>query len=74
MYFRTPTRTVVLTMPDKTDVLFNIKLGAKPAHAKELGDWQRADHIAEPGKEQARQATASDNYEIRYRAVWPGED
>jgi hypothetical protein len=74
MYFRTSVRTVALTMPDKSVVLFSIKLGAKPAHAKELGPWQPVDHIAEAGKDQVRPAAPADNYEIRYRAVWPGED
>lgn len=74
MYYRGSQRMIVMTMPDKTDVIFNLKLASVPKHSKELGSWQRADFIAEPGKTQARKATASDNYEIRYRAVWAGED
>ena len=74
MYYRGSQRMIVMTMPDKTDVIFNLKLASVPKHSKELGSWQRADFIAEPGKTQARKAAASDNYEIRYRAVWAGED
>ncbi|MEX0751381.1 MAG: hypothetical protein WD073_00450 [Xanthobacteraceae bacterium] len=74
MYYRTSQRMLVMTAPDKTDVLFSLRLAGKPTHSKEFSSWQRADYIAEPGKEEARRATADDNYEIRYRAVWAGED
>jgi len=74
MYYRTSQRTLVMTMPDKTDVLFNIKLGGAPKHSPEFSAWQRADYIGEPGKPQARRATGADNYEIRYRADWAGEN
>jgi hypothetical protein len=30
--------------------------------------------IGEPGQTQTRRAGAADNYEIRYRADWPGEN
>jgi hypothetical protein len=74
MYYRTSQRMLVMTMPDKTDVLFNIKLGGAPKHAREFSDWQRADYIGEPGQTQTPRATAADNFEIRYRADWPGEN
>jgi hypothetical protein len=34
MYYRTWQRTLVLTLPDKTDVLFDIRLGLSPPHAR----------------------------------------
>jgi len=74
MYFRTSQRMLVMTMPDKTDVIFNIKLPGAPKHSPEFSAWQRADFIGEPGNPQARRATPADNYEIRYRADWPGEN
>jgi hypothetical protein len=74
MYYRVWRRTLVLTLPDKTDVLFDLKLGLSPEHTRSFGSWQPADYIAEPGKDQVRRATATDRYEIRYRADWPGED
>ena len=74
MYYRTWQRTLVLTMADKTDVLFSLSLGLSPAHAREFGGWQAASYIGEPGKDEARRATAADRYEIRYRTVWAGED
>lgn len=74
MYYRTSQRMLVMTMPDKTDVLFDIKLSGKPAHSKEFGAWQRANWIGEAGKSQTRKATAADQYEIRYRAEWAGEN
>jgi hypothetical protein len=74
MYYRTWRRTLVLTMPDKADVLFDISLGLTPAHARTFGAWQRADYIAQPGEDEARRATEADRYEIRYRTAWAGED
>jgi hypothetical protein len=74
MYYRTFQRTLVLTMPDKTDVLFVLSLGLTPAHAKAFGAWQHADYIARPGDGEARRTTDADRYEIRYRTAWAGED
>lgn len=74
MYYRTTQRILVMTMPDKTDVLFDIKLAGKPKHSKEFSAWQRVDWIGEVGKSETRRATAADQYEIRYRADWAGED
>lgn len=74
MYYRAWRRTLVLTMPDKTDVLFDLRLGLSPAHTRTFGGWQPADHIAEPGTQQVRRAAATDRYEIRYRTEWAGED
>jgi hypothetical protein len=74
MYYRTWQRTLVLTTPDKTDVLFDISLGLSPAHAKALGAWQRAGYIARPGDGQARRTTEADLYDIRYLTAWAGED
>lgn len=74
MYYRTWQRTLVLTLPDKTDVLFDIRLGLSPEHASAFGAWQQADYIAERGKDQARRASAADGYQIRYRTEWAGED
>lgn len=74
MYFRTSQRVLVMTLPDKTDVLFQIRLSGVPKHSKDFGPWQRVDHITRPGSEQAVRPGPADAYEIRYRAVWAGED
>ncbi len=74
MYYRTSSRLLTMTMPDKTDLIFNLKLGSAPKHSREFSPWQRAEYIADPGKDQPRRATPDDNYEIRYRTEWPGED
>ncbi len=74
MYFRTWSRLLVATMPNKTDLLFELRLGLSPAHSRTFGAWQRADYIGEPGKGEARGTTTADQYEIRYRAEWPDED
>jgi hypothetical protein len=70
MYYRTSSRLLVLTMPDKKDVLFDIRVGRSPARIKSFGAWTPADWIAEPGREQPRKATAADQYEIRFRVEW----
>jgi hypothetical protein len=74
MYYRTTQRMLVVNMPDKTDIIFNIKLRRTPKHSAEFSPWQRADFIGEPGQAQPRRATAADNYEIRYRTEWAGHD
>ena len=74
LYFRVWQRMLVLTTPDKTDVLWSLSLGLSPSHAKAFGSWQGADYIGEPGKDEARRATKADQYEIRYRTMWAGED
>jgi len=74
MYYRSSQRILVMTMPDKTDVLFDIKLAGRPKHSKEFSAWQHVDWIGEVGKPQTRRATAADQYEVRYRADWPGEN
>ncbi|HSI01942.1 MAG TPA: hypothetical protein VLA02_15150 [Reyranella sp.] len=74
MYYRAWSRLLVVTMPDKTDLLFEVSLGLSAAHSPTFGAWQRATYIGEPGKSEARRATPADQYEIRYRAEWAGED
>jgi hypothetical protein len=74
LYYRTWQRLLVLTMPDRTDVLFDISLGLTPAATDAFGPWQRAEFLALPGRGQARRASSADRYEIRYRVEWPGDD
>ena len=74
LYYRTWQRLLVLHLPDKTDVLFELSLGLSPAHTRSFTDWRRADYVARPGDEQARRPAAGDAWEIRYRIAWAGED
>lgn len=74
LYYRTWSRLLIVTMPDRTDLLFEVNLGLGATHSRTFSAWQRANHIGEPGKETARRTTSADQYEIRYRADWPGED
>jgi hypothetical protein len=74
LYFRVWHRMLVLTLPDKTDILFDLSLGLSPRHTKALGAWQRATYVGEPGKEEARRTTAADQYDIRFRTEWAGEE
>ena len=74
LYYRTRQRLLVLHLPDKTDVLFELSLGLSPAHTKGFTDWRRADYVARPGDERARPTASGDAWEIRYRIAWAGED
>jgi hypothetical protein len=74
IYYRTWRRTLVLRMPDKTDVLFDLSLGLTPDHTKTFTAWRRADYIAHPGDDQVRRTSPADAYELRYRVAWAGED
>jgi hypothetical protein len=74
IYYRTWRRTLVLRMPDKTDVLFDLSLGLTPDHTRTFTAWRRADYIARPGDDQARRTTPADAYELRYRVEWAGEE
>jgi len=74
IYYRTWRRTLVLRMPDKTDVLFDLSLGLTPDHTRMFTAWRRADYIARPGDDQVRRTTPDDAYELRYRVEWAGED
>ena len=65
---------VVLRLPDRSDVLFEMSLGLTPSHTKAFTDWRRADYIARPGDDRPRRATATDAWEIRWRVEWAGED
>ena len=73
IYHRESNRFLVLRLPNEPDRLFTLKFGKDPPHGKELGSWQRVDLVADPSQN-PRRATADDNYEVRYRAVWVGED
>jgi len=71
--YRESRRLLVLRLPSEPDRLFVLGIGRDPEHAKDLGPWHHVDYIAEPGKE-PRRATEDDDYEVRYRPVWVGED
>jgi hypothetical protein len=73
VYHRESNRFLVLRLPNEPDRLFTLKLGKNPARSKELSPWQQVDFIADPGQN-PRRATADENFEVRYRAVWVGED
>jgi len=72
LYFRTSQRFLVVKRAGEPDRLFSLGLSAKPKHMKEPGAWQKVDFVAGPG-EQPRKATG-ENYELRYRVAWAGED
>jgi hypothetical protein len=74
LYYRTWHCLLVLRLPDRTDVLFEMSLGLTPSHTKAFTDWRRADYIARPGDDRPRRATATDAWEIRWRVEWAGED
>ncbi|HXF87035.1 MAG TPA: hypothetical protein VNK48_01615 [Xanthobacteraceae bacterium] len=73
--YRESNRLLVLRLPNQPDQIFALKLlGREPKHARELSPWQRVDFVAEQGQTAPRRATAADTYEVRYRAVWAGQE
>lgn len=74
IYYRESNRLLVLRLPNQPDQIFTLKIGKDPKHSNELGDWQRVDYVAEKGQDAPRRSTDKDNYEVRYRPVWVGED
>ena len=74
IYYRTWQRMLVLTMPDGTDVIFELSLGLSPDHTPSFGRWQPASYITRPGEELARRVTEEVEYSVRYKVVWAGED
>jgi len=73
LYFRTSQRLLVVKRRGEPDRLFRLALSASPKHAREPGAWQKVDFAAGPG-EQPRKAAGGDDYELRYRVAWAGED
>jgi hypothetical protein len=71
--YRESRRLLVLRLPNQPDRLFVLGLGRDPGHAKELGPWHHVDYIAEAGHEPLR-ASDHDDYDVRYRPAWVGED
>lgn len=70
LYYRVWDRTLVLTLPDRTNVLFNLSLGLTPEGSKDFGSWRPADYVARPGQDEARRPGPADRYDIRYRIEW----
>lgn len=66
MYFRDRNRLLVLKRDDG-DIVFEIDLPSDPEHSDSFGEWQRPVLVDGAAAEQA-----SEGYEIRYRAAWPG--
>jgi hypothetical protein len=71
--YRESRRLLVLRLSSQPDRLFVLGLGRNPGRARELGPWHQVDYIADAGQE-PRRATEHDDYEVRYRPVWVGED
>ena len=74
IYYRESSRLLVLRLPNQPDQIFSLMLGRDPKHSKELGAWQRVDFVADQGQDAPRRSSDKDQYEVRYRAVWAGED
>jgi hypothetical protein len=73
LYFRTSQRLLVVKRRGEPDRLFRLALSSSPKHTREPSAWQKVDFVAGPG-EQPRKPAAGDEYELRYRVAWAGED
>lgn len=59
LYFRTSSRTIVLSIPGEPDRLFALRLPSNPPASTEFGAWQAVDYVADqPGQGLRRQAQA----------------
>lgn len=69
LYFRTSSRTIVLTLPNKEKRLFLLKLPANPTRPKyrEWSQWQGASFIDRPELQSLIRADGQADYQIRYR-------
>jgi hypothetical protein len=74
LYFRTSWRMLTFKRQGEPERLFQLKLAANPGHGKTLGAWQKVDYIAMPGETETRRPGPGDDYELRYRVVWVGQD
>lgn len=74
LYYRTSARMLVMKLPNKQDIIFQLKLAASAKHSDELGPWYPANFVSEPGQERPRKATAAESYEVRNRVSWPGQN
>jgi hypothetical protein len=75
LYFRTAQRLLVIRRKGEADRLFRVRLPAKPGHAKTMTPWQRIDFVAGPGPDdQPHPPPSGEDYDVRYRVIWAGED
>jgi hypothetical protein len=71
--FKTSSRLLVVSLPDRTDRIFRLQLARDPDSSAALGDWHRPDHIATQGDAEVRPAAKDDPVELRYRVRRAGE-
>ena len=67
LYFRTSSRTIVLSIPGEPDRLFTLRLPSNPPASAEFGPWQAVDYVADQPGQGLRKAGEGDVYDIRYR-------
>jgi hypothetical protein len=67
LYFRTSSRTIVLSIPGEPDRLFTLRLPSNPPASAEFGPWQAVDYVADQPGQRLRKAGEGDVYDIRYR-------
>ncbi|HLO23619.1 MAG TPA: hypothetical protein VK193_09385 [Methyloceanibacter sp.] len=67
LYFRTASRTIVLSIQGEPDRLFALTLPSNPPASAEFGPWQAVDYVADQPGQGLRKAGAGDVYDIRYR-------
>ncbi|MGZ3411495.1 MAG: hypothetical protein ACXWJW_06140 [Xanthobacteraceae bacterium] len=66
LVFRTPQRTIVMSLVGQPVQVFRLRLPARPSPSAEFGPWQQVDFLGEAMKE-VRRADVTADYAIRYR-------
>lgn len=73
LHHRVSSRLFVVKLPGR-DIVFDLRLARSPASTKEYGAWRPADHVFEAGQGQARKSKPEENFALRQRVRWPGDD
>ncbi len=71
--FKTTGRLLVVKLPNQPTRLFRLRLSRNPDSTNAMSDWQSADHIDDPTKDQPEPAPQNDPVMLRYRVTRAGE-
>jgi hypothetical protein len=72
--FKTTGRLLVVKLRDQPTRLFRLRLSRNPDSTKAMSDWQQADHIDDPTKDQPQPAPKGDPVMLRYRVTRAGDE
>jgi len=67
--YRTTDRVMVLSLPDRAQCEFRLRLAAEPSRTAQFGPWHLADRVALPSNSGAAAIEPRDSFTIRYRVL-----